>query len=89
MSLVRLWPIIFLLSLVGCVLEAGQNTARETSGLTESAQQMDEAPDAGGPQLPNQVGWVTEVGSLDKVLQAEEPAGFREDGSGTFRTHCL
>jgi hypothetical protein len=40
-------------------------------------------------EVINDVDWMATVGTTEEFVEASEPAGFREDGSGAFRTHCL
>lgn len=40
-------------------------------------------------EILNEVDWLEEVGSTEQFIEASEPAGLREDGSGAFRTHCI
>ncbi len=84
--------VLLIAGLPACAAGSGEPSDTESLAPAVSEDSGESPGDTGGDspyQLVNEVDWLAEVGSLDQVVQALEPAGFREDGSGAFRTHCL
>jgi hypothetical protein len=84
--------VLLIAGLPACAAGSGEPSDPESLAPAvsqDSGESPDDTADDSPYQLVNEVDWLAEVGSLDQVVEASEPAGFREDGSGAFRTHCL
>jgi len=77
------------LLVAACAPGSSISDGAEAPKSTEASGVSGDDPNDTVREVINEVDWLAEVGSLDEVVGASEPAGFREDGSGAFRTHCV